>query len=91
MGILAKMCDERVKDIHFTEYDICVELMDGRSITVPLSWYPRLERATKQQLEDWQTYAGGYGIHWESIDEDLSVEGLLLGVPAPRGQAIVTK
>jgi len=91
MGILAKMSDERVKNVYFTEYEMSVELMDGRTITVPLSWYPRLEKATKKQLEKWETCAGGYGIHWESINEDLSTEGLLLGIPAPQGQVLSGK
>lgn len=89
MGILTKMSDERVKDVHFLEYEMSVELMDGRTIIVPLSWYPRLENAKKQDLEKWEICAGGYGIHWEIIDEDLSTEGLLLGIPAPQKQIIL--
>ena len=57
---------------------------DGRTITVPLVWYPKLLAATPQQREKWQVCGGGYGIHWEEIDEDLSTEGLLRGAPAPR-------
>ena len=91
MGILAKTSDERVKDVHFSEYEMSVELIDGRTITVPLSWYPRLEQAAKEQLKEWEICAGGYGIHWESIDEDLSTEGLLLGIPAPQEQTIGIK
>lgn len=90
MGILSKMGDERVKDVHFSKYEMSVELMDGRTITVPLSWYPRLEKAKKKQLEEWEVCASGYGIHWESLDEDLSTEGLLLGIPAPQGQSVCT-
>jgi len=56
-----------------------VDLMDGRTITVPLAWYPRLRRATKEQLAHWQECGGGYGIHWPDIDEDVSTEGLLRG------------
>jgi hypothetical protein len=88
MGILERMSDERVKDVHFSEYEMSVELMDGRTITVPLSWYPRLENASKEKLEKWEICAGGYGLHWEGLDEDLSTEGLLLGVPAPKGQTV---
>ncbi len=84
MGILALSADERVKDVHFQEDTISVDLMDGRTITVPLAWYPRLERATLSQRLDWKVCGGGYGIEWEEIDEHLSTEGLLRGAPAPR-------
>ena len=75
---------ERVKAVHFTEDYVSVDLIDGRTITVPLAWYPRLLHATVQQREKWQIAGGGYGIHWPDIDEDLSTEGLLRGAPAPR-------
>jgi hypothetical protein len=84
MGILAIRADERVKYIHFTEDTISVDLMDGRIITVPLIWYPRLFNATPDQRVKWEVCGGGYGIHWEEIDEDLSTEGMLRGSPAPR-------
>lgn len=83
MGILALTADERVADVKFTEDVLSVQLMDGRTISVPLVWYPRLLNATKQQRENWLIAGGGYGIHWEEIDEDLSTEGLLRGSPAP--------
>jgi hypothetical protein len=79
---------ERVKDVHFTEYTFSVDLVDGRTITVPLVWYPKLLHATPEQLANWQICGGGYGIHWPELDEDLSTEGLLLGAPAPRRQKI---
>ncbi|WP_254566836.1 DUF2442 domain-containing protein [Oscillatoria sp. HE19RPO] len=84
MGILAPNADERVKTVEFTEDSLSVELMDGRIITVPLAWYPRLLHATPEQLSQWQISGGGYGIHWEELDEDISTEGLLRGSPAPR-------
>lgn len=59
------------------------DLMDGRTITVPLTWYPRLLNATEQRAK-WVLCGGGYGIHSEEIDEDLSTEGMLRGAPAPR-------
>ena len=61
-----------------------VDLADGRTITVPLVWYPRLLDATPEQRQNWQRCGGGFGIHWPDIDEDLSTEGLLAGAPAPR-------
>ncbi len=60
-----------------------VDLMDGRTISVPLLWYPRLSHATAGQLGNWQVCVGGYGIHWPDLDEDLGTEGLLRGAPAP--------
>lgn len=86
MGILALQADERVADVTITDDSLSVQLMDGRNISVPLAWYPRLLKATPEQRSRWQISGGGYGIHWEEIDEDLSTEGLLRGAPAPRPQ-----
>lgn len=87
MDTLAIRVDERVKAVHFTEGTISTDLMDGRTITVPLSWYPRLLHASVAQRNAWQICGGGYGIHWEEIDEDLSTEGMLRGAPAPGANA----
>lgn len=84
MGILALEADERVKDVIVTEDTLSVNMMDGRTITVPLVWYPRLLNATAGQRKNWQISGGGYGIHWPDIDEDLNTEGLLRGAPAPQ-------
>ena len=84
ISILA--ADERVKDVTITENSIVVDLMDDRTISTPLIWFPRLYHATKDQLSNWQISGGGYGIHWPEIDEDLSTEGLLRGAPAPGQQ-----
>jgi hypothetical protein len=75
---------ERVKDVHFTEDTLSVDLVDGRTISVPLAWYPRLLHASADQRNNWELCGGGFGIHWPDIDEDLSTEGLLRGAPAPR-------
>ncbi len=83
MGILALAADERVADLEITEDTLSVQLMDGRTISVPLVWYPRLLNATEAQRKNWQIGGGGYGIHWPDVDEDLSTEGLLRGAPAP--------
>jgi hypothetical protein len=64
-----------------------VDLEDGRTITVPLAWYPRLQGASPEQRRNWQIAGAGFGIHWPEIDEDLGVEGLLRGAPAPRGSS----
>ena len=73
---------ERVKDVRFTEDTLAVDLLDGRTIIVPLTWYPRLFDASPEQRRHWQLSGGGYGIHWPDVDEDLSTEGLLRGAPA---------
>ena len=88
MGILALTADERVTDVRFSKDTLSVALRDGRTITVPLAWYPRLFSATPAQRKNWQVAGGGYGIHWPDIDEDLSTEGLLRGAPAPRARAV---
>jgi len=84
MGILALAADERVADVEVTEDFLSVRLMDGRTISVPLAWYPRLLNATEEQRKNWTIAGGGYGIHWPDVDEDLGTEGLLRGAPAPR-------
>jgi len=63
-----------------------VRLKDGRTISVPLTWYPRLFHATTEQRLNWKVAGGGYGIHWLDIDEDISTEGLLRGAPAPQNK-----
>lgn len=68
---------ERVRNVHFTDEALAVDLSDGRTITVPLTWYPRLLDATAEQRLHWKVSGAGYGIHWPDIDEDLSTEGLL--------------
>jgi hypothetical protein len=75
---------QRVKDVRCDDDTLSVDLIDGRTITVPLAWYPRLLHATPAQRAVWEISGGGYGIHWPQIDEDLSTEGLLRGAPAPR-------
>lgn len=77
---------ERVRDVRFSDDSIHVELEDGREISAPLAFYPRLLTAKRDQLANWQISAGGFGIHWPDLDEDLSSEGLLTGAPAPRGR-----
>ena len=84
MNISAKLTDERVLDVRFDEASLIVDLMDGRTISAPLAWYPRLLNASPDARSKWETCGGGFGIHWPDIDEDLSTEGLLRGAPAPK-------
>jgi len=67
------------QQIRFTEDDMIVALVDGRTVSVPLVWFPRLAGATREQLDNYELLGDGEGIHWPDIDEDLSVEGLLRG------------
>jgi hypothetical protein len=86
MGILALTADERVQTVRSDADSLSVDMMDGRTISVPLAWFPRLLHATQEQRDHWEICGGGYGIHWTDVDEDLSTEGLLRGSPAPRSQ-----
>jgi hypothetical protein len=86
MSISAQVADTRIKGIRIDEERLTVDLMDGRTVSAPLAWYPRLLEANAAQRSHWQIAGGGYGIHWPDIDEDLSTEGLLAGAAAPKGQ-----
>ncbi len=94
MTILHIKTDERVEAVYFTRNSLTVDLMDGRTISVPLSWYPKLLKATIKERSNFEICGGGFGIHWPEIDEDLSTEGLLRGSPAPnapKNKSIKTK
>ena len=78
------MADERVQDVRFDAHSLIVDLMDGRTISAPLAWYPRLLHATPEQRAHCVVAGADYGVHWPELDEDLSVEGLLRGAAAPR-------
>ncbi len=80
---LHRTADIRVRSVLVTDHELTVGLMDGRKISAPLSWYPRLAHATPAQRSHWQVSGGGFGIHWPDVDEDLCTEGLLAGAPAP--------
>jgi Protein of unknown function (DUF2442) len=84
MNSSAITADERVLDVAFSDDALSVSLRDGRVISVPLVWYPRLLNATPTQRKNWKIAGGGYGIHWPDVDEDLSTEGLLRGAKASK-------
>lgn len=69
-----------------TGESLTVDLSNGRSITVPLEWFPRLVHGTPAERGRWRLIGRGHGIHWEELDEDISVEGLLAGKPSGEGQ-----
>ncbi|MCK6618924.1 MAG: DUF2442 domain-containing protein [Calditrichaceae bacterium] len=73
--------DLRVKELTIDDEKLIVELMDGRSISAPLWWFPRLLNATVQQRANWRVIDAGYGIHWPEVDEHIGSEGLLTGRP----------
>lgn len=87
MSTSAPNAGERVKDVHLGDDTLSVDLVDGRTITVPLAWYPRLLHASPAARNNWRVAGGGFGIRWPDIDEDLSTEGLLRGAPAPRSRS----
>ena len=73
-------------NVTVSEDALTVDLSDGRTISAPLGWFPRLESATKEEKIRWRLIGRGSGIHWEEIDEDVSIEGLLAGRPSGESQ-----
>lgn len=69
-----------------TDDTLSVELRDGRTLSVPLEWYPRLVHATPEERNRWRLIAHGHGIHWDALDEDISIEGLIAGRPSGESQ-----
>lgn len=84
MNIATKIQEVKIKQIAITEDAISAQLMDGRTISVPPAWSWRLSEATPQQRANWQIIGDGHGVHWPDIDKDISAEGMLYGMPAPR-------
>ena len=74
------------ENITITEDTLTVDLSDGRTISVPLAWYPRLSYATPPEQNNWRLIGQGHGIHWNDLDEDISIEGLLAGKPSGESQ-----
>ena len=84
MNIAVQIQEVRIKSISVTEDTITAQLVDGRTISVPLAWSWRLSEATSKQRANWEIIGDGQGVHWPDIDEDISAEGMLYGIPAPR-------
>ena len=74
-----EISEPKAEAVKVTEDTLSVDLNDGRTISVPLEWFPRLVHATRAERNNWRLIGRGHGIHWEDIDEDISVEGLLAG------------
>ena len=81
----------RATSVKVTKDTLTVDLSDGRTMSVPLAWYPRLLHATPEERKNWRLIAKGHGIHWEEVDEDISVEGLLAGKPSGEKQPSLKK
>ena len=79
------------ENVSVTEDSLSVDLSDGRTVSVPLAWFPRLLHATREERENWRLIGKGQGIHWKDIDEDISVEGLLAGRPSGESQESFSK
>jgi hypothetical protein len=79
------------ESVTITEDTLTVDLSDGRTISVPLAWFPRLIQASPEERNNWRLIGQGQGIHWEDVDEDISVEGLLAGKPSGESQASFKK
>jgi hypothetical protein len=84
MNTAVQIQEVRIKDINISEDTITAHLIDGRTISVPLAWSWRLSEATPKQRANWEIIGEGHGVHWPEIDEDISAEGMLHGIPAPR-------
>jgi len=74
-----------IQDVQTTDTSLSVSLSDGRVVTVPISWYPRLSHALPEHRAKWELIGQGHGIHWPELDEDISVENILFGQPSNEG------
>jgi len=77
--------------VSITEDEIILELTDGRTISIPLVWYPRLYHGTYEDRNNWRFIGDGEGVHWPDLDEDISVEHLILGIPSGESQRSLQK
>lgn len=80
-----------IENVIITDDTLAVELSDGRTLSVPLAWFPRLLHASQAERANWRLVGRGHGIHWEDLDEDISVEGLLAGKPSGESQSSFQK
>ncbi len=88
MSTAVEITEPRLTDIEITDSEITAFLSDGRRISVPLAWSWRLSDATSKQRQNYEIIGTGQGIHWPDIDEDISIEGMLFGIPARRPQLL---
>ena len=87
MSISTDELHAQASDVAISKDEVTVHLVDGRTIIVPLVWYPRLLHGTAKERKNWRLIGQGEGIHWPELDEDVSVRNLLLGQPSGESQA----
>lgn len=87
MNTVTLVVEPKISDLRVTDVEITAYLIDGRTVSVPLAWSWRLSEATPSQREHWELIGDGVGIHWPEIDEDISIEGMLYGIPATKSLA----
>lgn len=76
----------KIQTVEVTDDTLSVDLSDGRTIAVPLAWYPRLLHGSVEERNSWRLIGGGEGIHWNQLDEDISVKNIILGQPSGESQ-----
>ncbi len=81
----------RIQDVSVTDDELQIRLTDGRTVSAPLAWYPRLQHASPAERSNWRMIGGGEGIHWPAVDEDISVANVLAGKPSGESQASFAK
>lgn len=91
LSVIQTLTLVRISQVSITDETLSVDLEDGRSIAVPIGWYPRLAYGTSAERADFQISGSGYGIHWPGLDEDLGVEGLILGKKSAESSASFQK
>jgi hypothetical protein len=77
--------------VHLSDESLSVDLSDGRTIVVPIAWFPRLSHGSVEERSQWRLIGGGHGIHWTDLDEDISVENLLAGKSSGESQTSLKK
>jgi len=88
MNTAVQIQEVKIKHVTVTKDSITAQLIDGRTISVPLVWSWRLSEATPKQRANWQIIGDGHGVHWPELDEDISAAGMLFGIPALRPQTL---
>ena len=88
---LGKVREALVVDVDVSDDTLSVQLSDGRTIAAPVAWFPRLAHGTRKERGMWRLSGGGRGIHWPELDEDISVAGLLAGLPSGESQTSLKK
>lgn len=90
-SVTMTMAQPRAVEVTVTDDTLLVDLEDGRTISVPIGWYPRLAHGTQNERQNYQLSGGGRGIHWPDLDEDIGVEGLLLGKQSTESVTSLTR